>query len=218
MGAASGHRSSNRERERRQPVPASIAELAAALKRLWTEAATLAEHAYIAIQRHSYEPYWTFRAKIEEHAALVAVLRGRIATLRELRVKGVDELAQSIDREEQEIVMLTVKACLKFCFALSANPWLPIGARETFIHEIDALQQSRQLLEKAPAESLPAGFLDDIDTARMILEEVIEKSPSLDDFDRLGAAADEAAGDAAAHNPPEQAQTPPPEARGLTPA
>ena len=217
MGAASGHRSSSRERERRQPVPASIAELAAALKRLWTEAATLAEHAYIAIQHHSYEPYWTFRAKIEEHAALVAVLRGRMATLRELRVKGVDEHAQSIDREEKEIVMLTVKACLKFCFALSANPWLPIGARETFIHEIDALQQSRQLLEKVPVESLPAGLFDDIDTARMILEEVIEKSPSLDDFDRQ-APADEVVGDAAAQNPPEQASTPPAEAAGLTPA
>jgi len=168
MVAASGHKSSGRERPSRQPVPASIAEL----------------DAYIAIQRHSYEPYWTFRAKIEEHAALIAVLRGRLSRLRELRVKGVDDLARSIDREEQEIVMLTVKACLKFCFALSANPWLPIGARETFIHEIGALQQARQLLEQAPAESLPAGLLDDIDTARMILEEVIEKSPSLDDFDR----------------------------------
>jgi hypothetical protein len=208
MGAASGHRSSGREREPRQPVPASIAELAAALKRLWTEAASLAEHAYIAIQHHSYEPYWTFRAKIDEHAALVAVLRGRMATLRELRVKGVDQLAQSIDREEQEIVMLTVKACLKFCFALSANPWLPIGARETFIHEIDALQQSRQLLEKAPAESLPAGLLDDIDTARMILEEVIEKSPSLDDFDRE-AAPSKAAGADPAHDPLAVAATSP---------
>ena len=184
MAMASGHKSSGRERQSRQPVPASIAELTAALKRLWGEAAALAEHAYIAIQHHSYEPYWTFRAKIEEHAALVAVLRNRLSGLRELRVKGVDELASSINREEQEIVMLTVKACLKFCFALSANPWLPIGARETFIHEIGALQQARGLLEQAPAESLPAGLLDDIDTARMILEEVIEKSPSLDDFDR----------------------------------
>lgn len=213
MGAASGHRSSGRERERRQPVPASIAELAAALKRLWAEAATLAEHAYIAIQHHSYEPYWTFRDKIDEHAALVAVLRGRLATLRELRVKGVDEFTRSIDREEQEIVMLTVKACLKFCFALSANPWLPIGARETFIHEIDALQQSRQLLEQAPAESLPAGLLDDVDTARMILEEVIEKSPSLDDFDRPSAA--EAPADAATVMP----QEPPADAApAMTPA
>ena len=205
MVAASGHKSSGRERPSRQPVPASIAELAAALKRLWAEAATLAEHAYIAIQRHSYEPYWTFRAKIEEHAALIAVLRGRLSRLRELRVKGVDDLARSIDREEQEIVMLTVKACLKFCFALSANPWLPIGARETFIHEIDALQQARQLLEQAPAESLPAGLLDDIDTARMILEEVIEKSPSLDDFDRDALPPEAGAGPDAAHDLPRPA-------------
>jgi hypothetical protein len=216
MPMASGHKSSGRERQSRQPVRASIAELTAALKRLWAEAATLAEHAYIAIQHHSYEPYWTFRAKIEEHAALVAVLRNRLSGLRELRVKGVDELDRSINREEQEIVMLTVKACLKFCFALSANPWLPIGARETFIHEIGALQEARRLLEQAPAESLPAGLLDDIDTARMILEEVIEKSPSLDDFDRASTPAEDTLADTTPTDPAEPpAETAP---SGMTPA
>jgi hypothetical protein len=174
----------------RHPVPASVAELVTALKRLWAEAAALAERAYMAIQHHSYEPYWTFRAKIEEHAALVAVIRGRLPRLREMQVKNVDTIAVTLDREEEEIVILTVKACLKFCFALSANPWLPIGARETFIHEMDSLQQARHLLEQRDAEKLPTGVLDDIDTARMILEEVIEKSPSLTDFVRHAASMD----------------------------
>jgi hypothetical protein len=168
----------------RKTVPASMAELLDALKRLWAEAAALAENAYIAIQQHSFEPYWTFRAKINEHAALVAVIRGRIQQLRDVRSRQADIAGKAVDREEQEILILTVKACLKFCFALSANPWLPIGARETFMHEIDSLTSARAVLEKAPADTLPSGLLDDIDTARMILEEIIDKSPSLASFER----------------------------------
>jgi hypothetical protein len=172
------------QESQRKSVPASMAELVKALKRLWAEAASLAEHAYIAIQQHSFGPYWTFRAKLGEHAALVAVIRGRIQNLRELRIRQADLVAAAVDREEQEILILTVKACLKFCFALSANPWLPMGARETFIHEIDALTQARQTLEKSAQEKLPQGLLDDLDTARMILEEIIDKSPSLANFER----------------------------------
>jgi hypothetical protein len=177
----------------RKSIPASMADLLQALKRLWAEAAALAENAYVAIQQHSFEPYWTFRAKINEHSALVAVIRGRIQQLQDLRSRQAHIAAKAVDREEQEILILTVKACLKFCFALSANPWLPIGARETFIHEIDALNQARSVLEKMKPEELPQGLLDDLDTARMILEEIIGKSPSLVSFDRKRKLAAEAA-------------------------
>ena len=172
------------QESQRKSTPASMAELLKALKRLWAEAAAMAEHAYLAIQQHSFEPYWTFRAKINEHSALVAVIRGRIQQLKELRLRQAGIVADAVDREEEEVVILTVKACLKFCFALSANPWLPIGARETFIHEIDSLNQARATLEKAKPEDLPKGLIDDIDTACMILEEIIGKSPSLVSFDR----------------------------------
>jgi hypothetical protein len=181
-------------------VPASMGQLLGALKRLRAEATTLAEHAYVAIQQHSFEPYWTFRAKIAEHAALVEVVRGRLPRLREMRSPNVDTIAAMVDREEQEILILTVKACLKFCFALSANPWLPVGARETFGHEVDTLQNARHVLEVVPADELPQDLLDDIGTAQMILEEIIAKSPPLTDFDQRAPAA--AATAAAAETPP----------------
>lgn len=205
----------------RKSVPASMADLIQALKRLWAEAAALAENAYVAIQQHSFEPYWTFRAKINEHAALVAVLRGRIHQLQQLRSRQASIAAKAVDREEQEILLLTVKACLKFCFALSANPWLPIGARETFIHEIDALTQARATLEKMKPEELPQGILDDIDTARMILEEIIDKSPSLVSFDRRRkpvAEPDATAATGAAPEEPAAAATAPEESASFSPA
>ena len=167
----------------RKTVPASIGALVRALKRLWAEAAELAEQAYVAIQQHSFGPYWTFRAKLDEHAALVAVLRGRLPALREFNHRQADDVARAVDREEQELIILSVKACLRFCFALSANPSLPLGARETFVHEIGALNGARRALERGSPDTLPEGMLDDLGTAQMILEEIIAKSPSLSDFD-----------------------------------
>jgi len=168
----------------RKTVPASIAQLVGALKRLWAEAAEQAEQAYVAIQQHSFGPYWTFRAKLDEHAALAAVIRGRLPALRETNRQQAADVAAAVDREEQELIILSVKACLRFCFALSANPSLPVGARETFVHEIGALKEARRALERGPADTLPEGMLDDLGTAQMILEEIIEKSPSLSDFDQ----------------------------------
>lgn len=181
-----------RFQNQRKATPASMADLLAALKRLRAEAAVLGVQAYVAIQHHSFEPYWTFRAKIDEHAALVAVIRGRLEKFRELRKNDAEDVGPAADQEEHEILALTIRACLKFCFALSANPLLPIGARETFIHEIDALNQARAILERMPPETLEPGLIDDLDTAKMILEEIIEKSPSLTDFDRPAAPAPEA--------------------------
>jgi hypothetical protein len=185
----------------RKPVPAAMAELLEALRRLRAEAAAIADEAYLAIQHHSYEPYWKFRAKIGEHAALVAVIRGRLPRLEELRKPDVGEIAAAADREEAEILILAVKSSLKFCFALSANPWLPIGARETFAHEIDALDQARRVLEKAAPALLPEGLLDEIGTAQMILEEIIGKAPSLTDFGARPAAAATAADEPEAATP-----------------
>lgn len=205
-----------RWQNQRKAIPASLEQLLDALKRLWAEAAALGEQAYVAIQHHSFEPYWNFRAKIDEHAALVEVLRGRVIRLREQRRREAEVVAAAVDREEHEILVLTVKCCNKFCFALSANPLLPIGARETFIHEIDALNQARAILERTPPDKLEAGVLDDLDTAKMILEEIIEKSPSLTNFERLKkklkAAADAAEPAEAIEDdaPPETA--PPPDA------
>ncbi len=165
------------EESRRKPVPAAMSELVRALGRLRGEAVVLAEEAYQAIQHHSYEPYWHFRDKLDEHAALVEIIRGRLARLKEGPI-----IAESVDREEHDILIIAVQACLKFSFALSANPLLPIGARETFMHEVDALKQARCKLQASPSDSIPEGLLDELDTTLMILEEIIEKSPSLADF------------------------------------
>lgn len=167
----------------RRPAAASAGELLTALIRLRAEAAKLAEETYLAIQHHSYQPYATFRAKLAEHAALVAVLRGRLSRVGEIGTSEAVHIGASVDAEECAIVILVAQASVKFCFALSANPSLPLGARERFVTEIDALQQARRVLEQMPPDQVPANLIDEIATAGMILQEVIDRSPSLADLD-----------------------------------
>ena len=90
------------QQSQRVSIPASMGQLVGALKRLCGEATRLADQAYTAIQKHSFEPYWTFRAKIDEHAALMAVIRGRLPHLREMRQPGVDAVVAAVDHAEQE--------------------------------------------------------------------------------------------------------------------
>jgi hypothetical protein len=171
-----------RQEGHRLPVAASVTDLVAALERLRAEAERLAEAAHQGIQRHSYRGYWKFRSKLGEHAALVAVVRGRSQQMMVLEGGSARVAAQAAEREEREISILAIRSSLRFGFALSANPTLPLGARETFVHELEMLGEAGRVLEAAPGGTLPEGVRDDLATARMILEEIIEKSPPLADF------------------------------------
>jgi hypothetical protein len=165
-----------------RPVPASQAELVAALERLRDEAVIIGEQALLGIEHHSYRPYWKFRAKLQEHAALIAIIRSHAQQMTAFQGGEARVANQRAEGEEREMCIFCIKASLRFGFALSANPMLPLGSRETFVHELEMLTEAGRVLAAAPPDSLPEGILDDLATARMILEEIIEKSPPLADF------------------------------------
>jgi hypothetical protein len=161
--------------QERKLVP--VADLLAALERGEAEAQTLAERAYEAIQHHAYDPYRRFCEKRAEHAALVSVLRGRIGPKPENPA-----WAAAANRHDRALTTLSVQACLKFSFALSATPLMPIGARETFIHELEMLRAARDQLTPAKEEDGVAALLDEIETSLMILEEIVDRAPALEAF------------------------------------
>jgi hypothetical protein len=106
--------------------PATIEALLLAIARVGAEAVSLAGGAYEAIQHHAFDPYRQFCEKRAEHAALVSVLRARIGP------KPKDpKWAPVIDLEDSSLRRLSIQACVKFAFALSATPLMPLGARET---------------------------------------------------------------------------------------
>jgi hypothetical protein len=183
------HNVDRRQEGNKLPTRASFSELVQALGRLRVEAVVLAEEAYLGIQRHSYRGYWKFRSKLGEHAALLTVIRSRAQKIMSLEGGVARAGLQAAEREELEVLVLAIKSSLRFGFALSANPTLPLGARETFVHELQTLGEAGRVLEAAPRESLPEGLVDDLATARMILEEIIEKSPPLADFGAPGSVA-----------------------------
>ena len=183
------HNVDRRQEGNKLPTRASFSELIQALGRLRVEAVVLAEEAYLGIQLHSYRGYWKFRSKLGEHAALLAVIRCRAQQIVAFQGGEARVADQAAEREEREIFVLAIRSSLRFGFALSANPTLPLGARETFVHELQMLGEAGRVLEAAPRDSLPEGVLDDLATARMILEEIIEKSPPLADFGTHSSAA-----------------------------
>ena len=66
---------------------------------------------------------------------------------------------------------------------LSANPILPMGAREIFVAELRSLHDAAEKLKRPNYAGKLGPDLDrDLETASLILEEIIDKAPSLLNF------------------------------------
>jgi hypothetical protein len=157
---------------------AEAAKFARILARLRAELVTQAAVARVGIEHHSFKPYRQFRKKLAEHAALQAVARERLGP------KSPPELVQRLTEEEVRAVEVSIQATLNFLFALSAIPQLPFGARETFLDELRALALAQERLTRPNlGVELASGVLDDIENARLILEEISERAPKLVEWD-----------------------------------
>lgn len=158
-------------------TPASVPDLLAALARIRGEAGALAERAYEAIQHHSFDGYRQFCEKRAEHAALASVLQAHIGP------KPADtRWIENLRADERGLLTVSIQACVKFAFALSANPLMPMGSRETFVNELGMLRAARDQLTLVKDEEGIAAVLDDLETALMLLEEVLDRSPALDEL------------------------------------
>ncbi len=163
-----------------------VQRLLAALERQAREAITLASSAEKEASRHSFAAYRAFRDKVGEFQALVILIEGRLHNIIDGRSDDLREKFQELD-----ILMLSVlvRASMRFFFVLSANPILPLGAREVFMSELRSLHEAHQKLNRPEyAEKLASDLEQDLETASAILEEIIDKAPSLLNFklDPLG--------------------------------
>lgn len=162
---------------RRHSKPAQVPDLLNALARIEAEALALAERAAEAIQHHSFDPYREFCEKRAEHAALVSVLRNHIGpNPRDARWPA------AANEHDRALVTVSIQACLKFSFALSATPNMPIGARETFLHELEMLRATRESLMQSEDREGVRNLLDELETSLMILEEIVDRAPALEEF------------------------------------
>jgi hypothetical protein len=163
---------------------AEVRKFVIILARMRDELVELAAIAKSSIEKHSFKPYRLFRKKLAEHAALLAVAKERLVRHKEALLK------QTLVEEEVRIVEVAIQSTIGFLFALSAIPLLPFGARETFLDELRALATARERLTRPDLGVEPAsGVLDDLETARLLLEEISERAPKLLEWDEDDAAA-----------------------------
>ncbi|WP_328702888.1 hypothetical protein [Arenibaculum pallidiluteum] len=151
-----------------------------ALERQLREAAQLSAVAQKEAARQSFIAYQQFRDKVGEFKALCILVESRIRNLAEGRK---DDLQAEYERLDTLMLALLVKASMKFFFVLSANTVLPLGAREIFISELRSLYDAHEKLRNPNLqERLDANIRNDLETAEAILEEIIDKAPSLLQF------------------------------------
>jgi hypothetical protein len=163
-----------------QDQSAAIDELLVALERLTEQAKERAREARVGVERHTFAPYHAYRAAIAEYEALVSVIEGRLEGQAESLVsKTKERLAES----RRKALTLSIKAAFSIFFALSAFSSLPIGMREVFAQELRHLNDAKtELRSPLHAGKLPADLEQALETAELILNEVIGKAPTPIDF------------------------------------
>lgn len=165
---------------KRQYTRTEVKELLSALERQCREAAKLAQIAEHEASKHSFAAYREFRDKVGEFQALVILIEQRLRNLVDSRT---DDLRDQFERLDTVMLALLVRASMRFFFVLSANPVLPMGAREIFMAELRSLHDAHQKLSQpAYAGKLGSELERDLETASQILEEIIDKAPSLLNF------------------------------------
>lgn len=151
-----------------------------ALERQLREAAQLSAVAQKEAAKQSFIAYQQFRDKVGEFKALCILVESRLRNLGEGRK---DDLQAEYERLDTLMLALLVKASMRFFFVLSANTVLPLGAREIFIAELRSLYEANEKLRSPRYEGrLDASIRHDLETAEAILEEIIDKAPSLLQF------------------------------------
>lgn len=176
---------------------AAMAEVEALLRALELQKAEMAaatDAAQRGVNHHTFEPYHALQEKTFEHESLVAVIEGRLGRLGD---KCPPQLRERLDTFERSVLGERIRGSFKVLFALSAIPLLPFGVRELFAGELKALEAAREKLrDPRHRQHCDPDLEQDLETAEMILTEVMEKAPGLLDFTgaRLADAADEEEG------------------------
>ncbi|MDE1148077.1 MAG: hypothetical protein PW843_15865 [Azospirillaceae bacterium] len=157
-----------------------VAGLLEALERQARESTSLAKQAEAAAARDSFEAYNAFRNKVGEFRALCILVEGR---LRSLETGSADEVRERYAQLDTLMLSLLVRASMRFFFVLSAKTVLPLGAREIFVTELRSLYDaSEKLRQPEYANRLNESIRTELETAEAILEEIIDKAPSMLQF------------------------------------
>jgi len=125
--------------------------------------------------------YRPFREEVDNFKALSLVIMERMNKLESHPKK--EELEEQFHKLQVLMLRLVIKTSLKFFFIMSAKEHLPLGAREMFQSELRTLYEAERMIsDPRYISQLDDSAKEDLDTAKDILEEIIEKAPALLNF------------------------------------
>ncbi|RCK23647.1 hypothetical protein TH8_14715 [Thalassospira profundimaris] len=125
--------------------------------------------------------YRPFREEVDNFKALSLVIKERMNRLESHPKK--EELEGQFHKLQVLMLRLVIKTSLKFFFVMSAKENLPLGAREMFQSELRTLYEAERMIsDPRYISQLDESARDDLETAKSILEEIIEKAPALLNF------------------------------------
>lgn len=159
-----------------------VVEMLTAMERKAKEVLKMATTAEAEATKHSYSMYDEFVRKATDFDTLAILVEQRISNM-EIGGGSQSELEEQYDALKMLVAHGLIKASMKFFFVLSTSTSLPLGARNLFSSELRRLYTLKKELALPKYQGkLDKQKLADLDTAEMILQEIIDKAPSLLNF------------------------------------
>ncbi|MBC44641.1 MULTISPECIES: hypothetical protein [Thalassospira] len=165
------------QRKYRNEVEEFLSRLELRARKLIALADELEKHA----GKSDVTGYRPFREEVDNFKALSLVIMERLNKLESHPKK--EELEEQFHKLQVLMLRIVIKTSLKFFFIMSAKENLPLGAREMFQSELRTLYEAERMIsDPRYISQLDASAKEDLDTAKSILEEIIEKAPALLNF------------------------------------
>jgi len=156
-------------------------KLLVALDHAIAEVSEQAALTHAAITHHSFSAYYDYRDSISQYDALVVTIAHRKLSV---PATAQERISRYLLGRERRLLTIVIRATFDFFYALSAIPSLPIGIRELFAREINSLEVTKtRLMAPVHEGHLPAELEQDLELAQEILAEIMQKAPSLLNFD-----------------------------------
>ena len=165
------------QRKNRNEVEEFLSRLELRARKLVALANTLEKNA----DKSDVTGYRPFREEVDNFKALSLVISERMNKLESHPKK--EELEKQFHKLQVVMLRIVIKTSLKFFFVMSAKENLPLGAREMFQSELRTLYEAERMIsDPRYISQLDESAKDDLDIAKSILEEIIEKAPALLNF------------------------------------
>jgi len=165
------------QRKFRNEVEEFLSRLELRARKLIALANTLEKNA----DKSDVTGYRPFREEVDNFKALSLVIMERMNKLESHPKK--EELEKQFHKLQVVMLRIVIKTSLKFFFVMSAKENLPLGAREMFQSELRTLYEAERMIsDPRYISQLDDSAKDDLEIAKSILEEIIEKAPALLSF------------------------------------